>query len=112
MRVRIPFSGVNAMNSPAAAVDHVRPLLVSAQQAARLLSIGRTTLYELIKRREVTPIHIGRCVRFSVVELTGLVERLSSAQTPADVVPAAPAKAATRRSSAQRGAACAEQTLF
>ena len=99
------------MNSPVAAVDHVRPLLVSAQQAARLLAIGRTTLYELIKRHEVTPIHIGRCVRFSVVELTGLVERLSTAQAPAEVASTPPAKS-TRQSPARLEATCAEPTLF
>ncbi len=49
-----------------------RPLLVSVPQAARLLAVGRTTLYELIRMGSVTPIHIGRCVRFSIDELERL----------------------------------------
>ena len=85
---------MDATNSFGTVDERVRPLLVSAQQAARLLAIGRTTLYELIKRREVTPIHIGRCVRFSVVELTDLVERLSSTEATTEVVAAMSAKAA------------------
>jgi hypothetical protein len=40
-----------------------RPLLVSAKEAAALLGIGRTMLYELIGRRDLVPVHIGRCVR-------------------------------------------------
>ena len=76
-----------------------------------MLSIGRTTLYELIKRHEVTPIHIGRCVRFSVVELTDLVERLSTAEAPAEVSAEALEKA-TPRSSMRQAAAWTEPTLF
>ena len=41
--------------------DWSRPLLVDAKQAARLLGIGRTTLYELINAGAVMPMHIGRC---------------------------------------------------
>lgn len=51
----------------------LRPLLVDAKQAARLLGIGRTTLYELIKVGAVATVHIGRCVRFSVTELERFV---------------------------------------
>lgn len=51
-------------------------MLLSARQAAQFLGIGRTTLYELIKLGAVTPVHIGRCVRFSMTELEDYVERL------------------------------------
>jgi excisionase family DNA binding protein len=54
----------------------VRPLLVSVEQAAGLLGIGRTTLYELIRRGDVRPIRIGRCVRIPRRELEAFVERL------------------------------------
>jgi excisionase family DNA binding protein len=55
----------------------VRPLLVSARQAAELLGIGRTTLYELIGRGAIVPVRIGRCVRFPVRELEAFVEELA-----------------------------------
>jgi excisionase family DNA binding protein len=53
--------------------DRLRPLLVNAKQAARLLGIGRTTLYELIGASAITPVHVGRCVRFSMIELERFV---------------------------------------
>lgn len=53
--------------------DRLRPLLVDAKQAARLLGIGRTTLYELIGAGAITPMHIGRCVRFPMTELERFV---------------------------------------
>ena len=54
----------------------VRPLLVSVEEAAGLLGIGRTTLYELIRRGDVRPIRIGRCVRIPQRELEAYVDRL------------------------------------
>ena len=54
----------------------VRPLLVSVEQAAGLLGIGRTMLYELIRRGDLRPIRIGRCVRIPQRELEAFVERL------------------------------------
>ena len=54
----------------------VRPLLVSVEEAAGLLGIGRTTLYELIRQGDVRPIRIGRCVRIPQRELEAYVDRL------------------------------------
>ena len=54
----------------------VRLLLVSVEEAAGLLGIGRTTLYELIRRGEVRPIRIGRCVRIPQRELEAYIDRL------------------------------------
>ena len=66
---------MNAEPASASADVGLRPLLVDAKQAARLLGIGRTTLYELIKAGAVTTVYIGRCVRFPVAELEGFVAR-------------------------------------
>ncbi len=55
--------------------DDLAPLLLTATQAARILAIGRTALYELIWDGQLTPIHIGRSVRFSVDELQAFVQR-------------------------------------
>ncbi len=60
-----------------------RPLLVSATDAARVLAIGRTTLYEVVKSVDLTPIHIRRCVRFSMYEIRPYVESLTRRQTHA-----------------------------
>jgi excisionase family DNA binding protein len=60
-----------------------RPLLVSATDAARVLAIGRTTLYEIVKSGDLTPIHIRRCVRFSMYEIMQYVESLTRGLTHA-----------------------------
>ena len=59
------------------------PLLVSATDAARVLAIGRTTLYEIVKSGDLTPIHIRRCVRFSMYEITRYVDSLTRGQARA-----------------------------
>lgn len=70
-----PYSCVNAAPNLARETTGpvVRPLLVDAKQAARLLGIGRTTLYELIHAEAITPVRIGRCVRFAVADLETFV---------------------------------------
>lgn len=60
-----------------------RNLLVSATDAARVLAIGRTTLYEVVKSGDLTPIYIRRCVRFSMGEITQYVESLLRGQASA-----------------------------
>ena len=73
-------NGTQLRADSAADGDTVGPLLVTATQAARILSIGRTALYQLIWDGQLTPIHIGRSVRFSVEELESFVrDRLSDA---------------------------------
>jgi excisionase family DNA binding protein len=86
----IPYSVVdeNVGNDQAAVTEgdgRLRPLLVTAVQAAPLLAIGRTTLYELIGAGAITPMRIGRCVRFSMVEL----ERFVADGCPAHPAPRA-----------------------
>lgn len=58
-----------------AGAAELRPLLVTSTEAARILSIGRTAVYQLIWSGELTPIHIGRSVRISVDELETFVQR-------------------------------------
>lgn len=52
------------------------PLLLTIVEAARLLSVGRTTVYELIERGDLRAVHIGRACRVPVVAVTDYVERL------------------------------------
>jgi excisionase family DNA binding protein len=44
----------------------IRPLLLTVPEAAALLSVGRTTLYELIGSGEISVVHIGRSCRVPV----------------------------------------------
>lgn len=52
------------------------PLLLTIIEAARLLAVGRTTVYELIERGELRTVHIGRSCRMPVIAVTDYVERL------------------------------------
>lgn len=62
-------------SGPRAGTAEAPVLLVSSHEAARILGIGKTTLYQLIATGALTPIHIGRCVRFPVHELEAFVHR-------------------------------------
>ena len=60
-----------------------RPLLVSATDVARVLAIGRTTLHEIVKSGDLTPVHIRGCVRFSMHQIRQYVELLTGRQARA-----------------------------
>jgi excisionase family DNA binding protein len=44
-------------------------LLVTIPEAAALLSLGRSTVYELVQRNKLPVVHIGRAVRVRVDDL-------------------------------------------
>src|SRR3954464_4387275 len=52
------------------------PLLLTPEEAARLLRIGRTTVYALMKAGDLRPVHIGRSCRLPRAELERYVNRL------------------------------------
>src|SRR3954468_2143645 len=52
------------------------PLLLTPEEAATLLRVGRTTVYALMKAGELRPVHIGRSCRISHAELERFVSRL------------------------------------
>jgi len=54
----------------------VAPLLVSVEEAARILAVGRSMLYELIAADQLETVTIGRCRRVPVDALRMYVERL------------------------------------
>ena len=52
------------------------PLLLTPEEAATALRIGRTTMYALMKAGDLRPVHIGRSCRITRVELERYVMRL------------------------------------
>jgi excisionase family DNA binding protein len=53
-------------------------LLLTPEEAAKVLRIGRTTVYALMKSGELHPVHIGRSCRISQAELERYVRRLQA----------------------------------
>jgi excisionase family DNA binding protein len=53
-------------------------LLLTLEEAARRLSVGRTTLYELAAQGKLQTVSIGRCRRVPVSALESFVNRLLS----------------------------------
>ncbi len=61
------------------------PLLLTPEQAATVLRIGRTTIYALMKAGELRPVHIGRSCRLPRSELERYVNRLQALPAPSPV---------------------------
>jgi excisionase family DNA binding protein len=76
------------------------PLLLTPEEAAKLLSVGRTTVYALIKADELRPVHIGRSCRLARAELERYVRRL---QNPPQEAPAKHRRRSQPKSANQSG---------
>ncbi len=55
-------------------------LLVTPEEAATVLRVGRTTVYALMKSGRLRRVHIGRSCRLTRAELERYVNRLESPQ--------------------------------
>jgi excisionase family DNA binding protein len=66
------------------------PLLLTPEEAARALRIGRTSLYALMNCGDLRPVHIGRSCRLARSELERYVTSLQAPPPP-------PAAARSRR---------------
>lgn len=59
-------------------VSAADPLLLTPEEAATVLRIGRTTIYALMKSGQLRPVHIGRSCRLSRAELERYVRCLET----------------------------------
>jgi len=53
----------------------VEPICVRVNDAARMIGVGRTKLYELISSGELETVKIGKATRITTASLHRLVER-------------------------------------
>ncbi|UVI39870.1 helix-turn-helix domain-containing protein [Qipengyuania spongiae] len=53
----------------------IEPICVRINDAARMIGIGRTKLYELIATGEIETVKIGNATRVTMASLHGLVDR-------------------------------------
>lgn len=80
-------------------------LLLTPEEAAEVLRVGRTTIFALIKAGDLRPVHIGRSCRLSRAELQRYVRRL---EAPQAVPPRSPGRG--RATANQRGLFDVERT--
>ena len=62
-------------------------LLVGVDEAARLLSVGRSHMYVLLARGELRSLTIGRCRRIAVSELERFISQRFEAEAVDDFGP-------------------------
>ena len=53
-----------------------KPILVSVADAARMLSIGRTAAWELVRKQKIKSVKIGRTRRVPIEAIQEYIERL------------------------------------
>ena len=53
----------------------VEPICVRINDAARMIGVGRTKLYELISSGELETVKIGKATRVTTASLHGLIDR-------------------------------------
>jgi excisionase family DNA binding protein len=77
-----PNEQENAMNEPSTGGQPtVEPLLVTVEEAARLLHVGRSMIYELMNRGEIPSLRIGSARRIPVGALRAwIATRIGSDQ--------------------------------
>ncbi|MFF7452910.1 helix-turn-helix domain-containing protein [Kitasatospora sp. NPDC008115] len=57
----------------------LHPVLLKPEEAAKMLRIGRSKLYELLAARELTSIKIGRSRRVRLADVAAYIERRAAA---------------------------------
>ena len=67
----------------------LRPALLTVKQAARVLNLGRSTVYQLIADGRLEVVHIGRSTRVPTDAIAKLIGALRSVDTAAPT-PGAP----------------------
>jgi excisionase family DNA binding protein len=63
------------------------PLLLTPEEAAEVLRVGRTTVYALMKSGDLHAVHIGRSCRLSRAELQRYVDHLAAPLPPLPAPP-------------------------
>ena len=66
----------SSSNGAGLVTEAMAPLLLTVNQAAAVLGIGRSTMYTLMYRGDIRPVHIGRSVRIHPQDLEQFVAGL------------------------------------
>lgn len=82
MRTQNERTRLNPTDATAMIRQHVtnHPLLLKVPDAAAMLGVGRSTLYELIQTGDLVAVRIGRSVRIPARAIREYAERLEAEQ--------------------------------
>mgnify|MGYP002141020673 FL=1 len=58
----------------------LEPICVTVNEAARMIGVGRTKLYELIAAGEVDVVKLGKSTRITTASLRALIQKRCSTQ--------------------------------
>ena len=75
-----PIPGQPPDTAPVSELDEPSLTLLTVEDAALWLSIGRTTMYALLKEGQINSVRIGRLRRIPSEALTAYTERLVAEQ--------------------------------
>jgi excisionase family DNA binding protein len=67
-------------------LDDIQPLLLTVSQAAKMLNLGRTKVYELIATEGLPVVHFGRAKRVSMASLQRWIESREQKEMSAELV--------------------------
>lgn len=59
----------------------IQPRLLSVDDAARYLCICRKSLYNLTESGKLTPVRIGRAVRYDIADLERFIQSMKGAKS-------------------------------
>ena len=62
------------------------PIAVKANDAAKILGIGRTSLHHLMKDKKIPYTHIGRAVLFRIIDLENFLKPQPRTYSDAEVI--------------------------
>jgi excisionase family DNA binding protein len=60
--------------------EEPRPALLTVKQAARVLNLGRSTVYQLIADGRLDVVHIGRSTRVPIDAITKFISELRAGE--------------------------------
>ena len=69
------YEGIDEEMSTAVAAQGLPKMLLTMEEAAQVLSLGRNTIYDLVLRRQIASVKIGRLRRVPLEALRAFVDQ-------------------------------------
>lgn len=57
------------MESYAATLNNVNPMVVTVQEAAKIMRVGKNTVYDMVNKGQLSSVRVGRQIRINYQNL-------------------------------------------